>query len=270
MINIEGNNWKALLAPELGGAVISLRHGGDDILRPARSTDAVAADPREAACYPCIPWFGRLYNGLDFKGRRYKLAPTLPIADPDHALHGEGWVNPWRVTDQTADRVTCRFDYTSRPDAFPFPFSAIQMFSASPESFQISLKLINTGTAAMPAGLGLHPFFQRTPETRLALDKSYALIAPPGAASSPAGGLQSGAIPAGGIDHSMKDWNGRLGVVQNRSRIAIRSDAPMLHLFAPEDGRFFCLEPVTHLPGCFGGDVLAPGEFMSVSLWIEA
>ena len=86
MHELKNDRYRAVIAPEAGGAVMSLSRDGRTILRPAPSVDAVKTDPRKAACFPCVPWFGRLFGGLDFDSRRYDLKPTLPTCDAEHAL----------------------------------------------------------------------------------------------------------------------------------------------------------------------------------------
>ncbi len=227
---------------------------------------AVAADPREAACYPCVPWFGRLFGGLDFDGRHYDLAPTLPACDPQHALHGHGWVNPWSVTEQAANRLVCRFDYQPAPRGFPFAFSASQEFSVSEHGFEIVLTLTNSSDAPMPAGLGLHPFFPCTKETRLNLVERFAKQISPMQMQPPESIDHSGPIPDDAIDYTLKHWDSAAEIIHDGMRIALRSNAPHLHLYSPEAAGFFCAEPITHMPGHFGGDILFPSAEMRLTL----
>ena len=210
------------------------------------SEQAVAADPREAACYPCVPWFSRLPGGLDFNGKHYDLAPTLPACDPEHALHGHGWVNPWTVTAHSKDRLLCRYDHAPSPKLFPFPFSAIQDFSVSADQFRIALAIKNTGDEDMPAGLGLHPFFPCNKHTRLNCTGHY------------------GPVPDDAIDDTLKGWDGRAEIIQDGLRVTLNSNAPILHFYSPEKADFFCAEPITHRPGHFGKEVLEPGETMTL------
>lgn len=241
---------KAELAPALGGALMALSHEGRDLLRRVASVEAVAADPREAACYPMVPWFSRLAGGLDFAGRHYDLMPTLPICDPDHALHGHGWVRPWTVSARSQDSVACNYDHAPEPGLFPFPFRAEQRFSVNKSAFRIDLSVMNTGGAPMPAGLGLHPFFTRRDKSAIVFNDARTSFA--------------GAV----MDDSHEGWNGAARI-EDDSPLRIVSNAPILHLYAPPNGSFFCAEPVTHLPGRFGETVLTPGETLKIFLKIE-
>jgi len=269
VIDLQSGNMRAVLAPAHGGAVLSLSCDGVDILRPASSLAAVAADPREAACYPCVPWFSRLVGGLDFDGRHYDLAPTLPACDPEHALHGHGWVSEWRVTAQTANRLQCRFDHAPRPRVFPFAFRAQQDFSLSDNDFSIQLSVTNTGETRMPAGLGLHPFFPCNGNTRLNVVERPEKRPLPGDLQSPDIVDHSGPIPAEPVDYTIRGWDGHAEIIHNGKRIAMRGSAPLLHLYSPEEADFYCAEPITHLPGRFGEDILAPGETASLQMTLS-
>lgn len=250
-VEISSGRITAVLAPALGGAVMSLSCGGRDILRRAASLHAVAADPREAACYPMVPWFSRLPGGLDFAGRHYDLAPTLPVCDPSHALHGHGWVNPWIVTDRTDDGLSCAFEHIPARLLFPFPFRAVQRFSVSGTAFRIDLAVTNTGGQPMPAGLGLHPFFPSGDGAAVAFMRERVVL---------------GDKP---VDDSFADWGPCAQLEAAGATLEIASDAPILHVYAPKEAPFFCAEPVTHFPGRFGENVLQPGETQNVFLIIS-
>ncbi len=264
VISLSAGELKAGLAPDLGGVVMSLDYGGHDIFRPADSRDAVAADPREAACYPCVPWFSRLHGGLDFGGRHYDLAPTLPACDAEHALHGHGWVNPWRVTEQSENRLACRYDHAPGPGLFPFRFFANQEFTVSANEFCIVLSMTNSGDDPMPAGLGLHPFFPDKKASALNFTEYFGQPKQPSGLNAPDKIEHRGPFPDDSVDYTIKRWDGTAEIVHAGLRIAMKSNARILHLYAPEDANFYCAEPVTHWPGHFGGDILAPGENMTL------
>ncbi|WP_425409076.1 hypothetical protein [Hyphococcus sp.] len=263
MLEIADGHYSAWIAPEAGGSLMSLRYRGRDMLRPAANIETVAADPREAACYPCVPWFGRLRGGLDFGARHYDLAPTLPACDPEHALHGHVWTQAWEISRRAPARATCRLDYQPAPMMFPFPFRAEQSFYFD-RGFHLSLRITNIGCGAMPAGLGLHPFFPNGEDAEINIAETT------GENGDPAAIEHSGPVPSKDIDKTLRGWNGRAEIVQNSMRIAMRSNARFLHLYSPENADFFCAEPITHEPGDFGSDHLAPGEDMEITLRLRA
>lgn len=249
-MQLENNGWRVDLSPDHGGTIVSLSRYGRAVLRPAPSIDAIARDPRAAAHYPCAPWFNRLYGGFDFAGRHW---PLEPILDAAAALHGEGWINPWRVADATPHSARLEFRYgRPGPGRFPFAFTATQDLTLREDAFRLELRVRNDSARAAPFGLGLHPFFVRRPGATVAIR----------AAESLAGDV----LPPDTIDRSFPGFQGEALIRDAAGVIRMTSDAALLHVYAPAGEDFFCLEPVTHAAGAFGGTVLAPGAFLSVSL----
>lgn len=281
-LSIAAEGYACEIVPDHGGALLSLRDRQGEILRAGHLAET-AADPRNAAAFPCVPWFARLYDGLVFGGIRHEIAPTLPDCAPDHPLHGEGWVGAWEVMTHTEDRVICRFASDGRaPGGFPFAYAATQDFRLTRDGLTVRLALTNAADTMMPAGLGLHPYFVRAADTRIAFHASKRWTPPAagqGRLSPIAGRLGAGApaaLPDETLDHTFAGFGGE-AIISGAGGAVLRlkSDAPALHVFAPAGEAYFCLEPVTHLPGeltrgasGFGGRVLNPLEIMSVTMVI--
>lgn len=271
---ISAGGTRALLAPALGGAVLSCSDRDGEFLRG----DEGASDPLDAACFPCVPWFGRLYGPLAAPGDR-RIDPTHRRADGARAIHGHGWRDAWDVVEAAADRLICRHAHDgATPGTFPFAYVAEQEISVGPDGLTMSLLVRNEGEAPMPAGLALHPFFIRRAETRVAFEASARWTMPDpgeGKLDKLTGALGSGAaapLPATTLDHSFVGFGG-VCRIEGASTIILRTNAPILHLYAPAGEDYFCLEPTTHLPGRFGDPAppggsarLAPGERLSVAL----
>lgn len=266
-MQLDHGGWRLRLVPEHGGTIASLSLDGRDVLRPAETVEAIARDPRAAAHYPCAPWFNRLYGGFDFGGRRW---PLDPILDLEAALHGEGWVNAWRIA--AADQKSARLRFEHRDTGrgrFPFAFTAEQTFRLTADAFRLELRVRNDHDGPAPFGLGLHPFFARTADTRIAFTaQGPASPAPSGKPHwRPDGELP---LPPETLDHSFPGFAGSASVRTGGALIKLTSSAPTLHLYAPAGEDFLCLEPVTHAAGEFGRDVLSPGDWLTVSLEIRA
>jgi aldose 1-epimerase len=76
-------------------------------------------------------------------------------------------------------------------------------------------------------------------------------------------------LPASTIDHAFAGFGGSATISGEGRMIALTSDAPFLHVFAPAGEDYFCLEPVSHLPGVFpGAERLKPGEALSLSMTV--
>lgn len=271
------------VAPAFGAATTFLTVDDAPILR-AGSLDDIRNDPRNAACFPCAPYFGRIAGALEFAGSKYPMATTLAAADPAHALHGEGWISPWSVEALSENALTLALEHTPGADgAFPFAYAARQTVSLSPSGATFSLSLKNKGDSAMPAGLGLHPYFHRTRETRASFTGRHFWTPPgpgaPGRFSPPPDALGGGApapLPFETRDHSYAGFAGEAIVSDAYGAVRLTSAAPILHLFAPAGEDYFCLEPVSHAPGAlvdpenrYGGRRLGPGETMSIALTVS-
>ena len=162
------------------------------------------------------------------------------------------------------------------PGAFPFAYEAAQAVRVSDEGLHINLTLTNFGETPMPAGLGLHPYFHRTPDTRVAFAATEIWTPPTNESAGALGPLPSalgaGAaapLPGETLDHSFVNFSGEAVIETVDLRIALHTDAPILHVYAPAGAHFFCLEPITHLPGDFGHDVLEGGQQLGLSLRIH-
>lgn len=272
-LHLQNDDWRLELCPEFGGCVLSLSWRGVDIFRPARSIEAVRRDPRDAAHYPCVPWFNRLYGGFSFEGTCW---PLNAILDPSAALHGEGWINPWRVVRSYRNEALLEFGHTGgAPGRFPFSFVAQQHFALRGGAFSLEIRVQNEHGGPAPFGLGLHPFFVRTPETQVQFEAAQLCATAGGAvvldAIPPDWRFNAARVlPKATIDHSFAGFGGAALILRPGLRLGLKSAAPRLHVFAPEGEDFFCLEPVTDAPGEFGRRVLGPGETMALRFEVSA
>lgn len=276
-MKISSSRYEASFSQDAGASLLSLRRGDFQVLRAAQSLNAVLDDPREAACFPCAPWFGRLYKGLQFDGKNWPVSPTLPICDPVRALHGYGWVSPWRLSETDQTSALLEMDYTPFKGGFPFSFAASLLYRLTDDGLLTRLTLRNTSDENIPAGLGLHPFFERNANTRICF-KATSFWSPPAngdnGSESPVPDYvdysEAKSLPGETVDHSFAGFDGEVIIEQGDRKVTLTCDAPILHLYAPKGEGFFCLEPITHLPGKFGDDQLSPDETMNIEMHISA
>ena len=277
-IVLSAGEFKAGVAPNLGGALTFLRHGERDVLRPAVSLDAIREDPRHAASFVCVPYFGRLYGGLDFNGSRWDMAPTVPACDPNSALHGEGWISPWTLEDESDASVTLRLVHDGHAKGrFPFAYVAEQRIALTEKGLSIVLTVTSAGDCPMPAAPALHPYFPRTPATRLTFSANGFWTPPQGNTQGQASPIpqvfdfsDGGGLPETSLDHSYSGFGGTVLIETGTSRTTLSSDAPFLHVYAPKGEGFFCLEPLTGLPGARELPILAKGDTARIQLNIAA
>jgi len=260
--------------PELGGAILGLSRDGEALLRP---TPEGATDVLETACFPLVPYANRIGNGrFTFAGRTAALSRNM--AGQAHPLHGDGWRAAWRVEARGDDSAALVFEPAATE--WPWRYRARQTFRVAPDSLTVELAVTNLDTEPGPFGLGLHPYFPHSAAARLTADTrglwlaSDDLLPAEHVAVSPwiAGApLRSTRL----LDHCHTGWGGeaRLDLGPGRPSLTLTASPELgwLHLFAPPDQDFFCVEPVSHAPDAVnmvdpvanGIRVLAPGETLA-------
>jgi aldose 1-epimerase len=259
---------QASLLPHLGGAVGSFTIEGRAVLRP---TPEHATDPLETACFPLVPYPNRIAAGrFTFAGKAYAIPPNHP-AFP-HPLHGLGWLKPWAVTAQAQNTAALTCSHKA-DENWPWDWSATQRFELSEHALRITLELVNGAEQAMPAGLGLHPYFVRRAGDALRFaaagvwhNDEAMLPVRPGAADA-LGDFMHGAMPSERslIDNCFFGWTGAANWGEAVTVTATGSS--FLHVYAPPGEDFVCLEPTSQMPDALnqadflkaGGTVLKPG-----------
>src|SRR5262252_7362326 len=114
------------LAPEAGGSIARFAADGIDLLRPATRQALASGRGNDTACYPLVPFSGRIANGrLDLDGEQIVLQPNWP--GQRHPMHGDGWAQPWKVraTDERSAEIEYAHDARS---GWPFRYRARQFY----------------------------------------------------------------------------------------------------------------------------------------------
>jgi aldose 1-epimerase len=253
MLTLKSGDWEAELRPEIGGAIAELRHRGVDVLRP---TPAEARHPLETACFALAPYCNRIRDGrFRFGAREIALPPNfLPES---HSLHGLSWLREWQVESAVESKCVLVDDHDGS-GGWPWAYRAQQRIRLGPKGCAITLVLTNRSAEPMPAGMGLHPYFRRRPETEVRFESDYVLLSGaddpvPTGISAPAAHFADFAggssLPGETVDHCFAGWSGEATVRDDLGTISLTADgAPHLHVYAPADGSALCLEPVTHTP----------------------
>ncbi len=247
-VELRHGPFRARVLPALGGALgrfdLIRNDQRQPLLRPAADE---ADDPLQAACFPMLPFCGRLQAaGFAFRGRRVRLPPMPPSTTTPQ--HGLVWRRPWQVLAQDAARLEIQ---CAQPAGdWPWPYLATQVFTLDDTGLGIELALRNCGSEVLPCGLGLHPFFPCTTDTRISAQvarrvRHDAAQIPCG--HEPAAPFARTPIRGLGLDHSFDGWDGALLIEDgDRPRLRLRSDASRLHVYAPPGADFFCAEPMSH------------------------
>ena len=140
-------------------------------------------------------------------------------------------------------------------------FAAEVRYSLEQGALRVTLKVTNRGPDRLPFGLGLHPWFPRTPGTTL--QARAAVVTLEDRLHLPNGQIAVASreewnfsahrrLPHGWINNEFSPWDGHAEIIWSDRglRLSIEAEGALSAyiLYSPAfDADFFCFEPVTHL-----------------------
>lgn len=280
ILSMETDEAVVDVLPLIGGglAAFDLKVGGER-LPILRRWDGRSEAPRALASAPMVPWFNRISGGgFSFGGKFYPIAPNDPVEPVP--IHGDGWHSAWEIAEQIPARITLTLRSRAIP---PFDYEARQVFELAGATLTQELSVKHRGLRAIPYGLGLHPWFPRTPATTLqARATGIWLEQPPEfpakATPEPVPAKWDFSaprrLPDAFIDNGFAGWDGRARIAwaDRGAAVEIEADSAirLFHVYSLNaDCPFFCFEPVTHANNAYGKPgtpqqnalrVLAPAE----------
>lgn len=155
MITLQAGNWICGIEPACGMNPAVLTYGGEAVLRPPETAEALAQRPCVYGSALLLPANRTAGGKFRFEGREY----TLPLNDPAGNNHVHGFVNRSEFTVDSADgRMVCAH-LENRGEIYPFPFRLEVCYRLTEEGLFQTFRLINTGTGRMPFTFGLHTNF---------------------------------------------------------------------------------------------------------------
>lgn len=209
-------------------------------------------------CYPMLPWAGRIRRGrFQFASRTWQLPASLG----QHAIHGTGFVSPWRVDALSRTELTLSLRLP-QDESWPFGGVARQRLVVTDCALRLELSL-RADEHAMPRPvLGWHPWFIKPEAIGFHPTAMY-----------PRDGDGIAALPL--VSPSSGPWD---DCFINAEPVTLRRAAQLLQLksscdhWAVFDERphATCVEPQTGPPDAFNLDPvgqLAPDN--SVEAWFE-
>jgi aldose 1-epimerase len=161
VITIEAQNEAARFVPEIGCGCLGYRVGSLELISGAADVAALAAKPHSSGIPILFPWPGRIAHArFSWKGKEH----TLPVNEParGHAIHGLICDRPFRVSRRGPYYFTAELESASDPQltsAWPYPFRLTLDYEIG-NGLRLTASVANTGTLAMPFGLGAHPYFR--------------------------------------------------------------------------------------------------------------
>ncbi len=284
-LRLASGSLLAEIVPSLGGGVarfdLASANGEISVFRPW--PEVGSADPNALGLYVLAPWSNRISGGgFSFAGSFHPLTPNL--AGEPFPLHGDAWQKPWAVAEHDGHRARL---VLNDGEAGPFRYCAELAYDLSPSGLTVRLALENAGEHALPFGGGFHPWFPRTPGTRLEAPAKSVWLEDPQhlpttqepIANQPEWDFSTPRpLPDGWINNLFTGWTRRATIAWDDRGLALdikaRSPLDRYIVYSPSrDAPFFCFEPVTHAvdahnlppsPEAHGLVVLAPGASMLV------
>ena len=286
-LTIETDDASVEVLPGLGGSLAAFDFKRGSARLPVfRRWSGESESPRTVSLIPMLPWFGRISGGgITVDGALYPIARNDP--DDTHPLHGDGWRSRWDVGEQTGEAVRLRLRSRAMP---PFDYEAHLRYSLVASTLEVRLAVRNCAAMPVPYGMGLHPWFPRTPDVSLqARATGTWLPQPPDLPSKvepdplpPQWDFSAGRrLPDEFVDNSFSGWDGHARIEWPAQGYAVVIEADpgihLAHFYSLGAGcPIFCFEQITHmidalnLPGAPEGKglrVLAPGE--ETRIWVR-
>lgn len=275
-MKLSAGSWTLTLAPELGGAITSLRRSDRDVLRPAPEG---ATEPLLLASFAMVPYANRIAHGrFEAGGQPYALASNHD--GQDHPLHGVSWLRPWDIEASEAASATLVHRHTADA-AWPWSYRAEQHFALDDSGLSITLALTNEDEREMPASLGFHPYFPAGDDVSLRFDaegvwlRDEQCLPSTLAPATVFGNWGSGGSvrEAPFIDNSYVGWNSIARITRPDGDLLLTGEnTPVLHLYTPPGDPFFCAEPATSMPDAFNRSTpvtLRPGQSYHIGMAIR-
>ncbi|MDQ3560509.1 MAG: aldose 1-epimerase [Pseudomonadota bacterium] len=242
-LTIETDDILVEVLPSLGGSLAAFDLSrGNERLPVFRRWSGESENPRTFASIPMVPWFARISGGgITWDSRFYPIARNDP--EDTHPLHGDGWRSPWEVVEHSAERVALRLRSRAIP---PFDYEADLIYSVSGPALDVALSIRNCARNPVPYGMGLHPWFPRTPDVTLQASATGTWLPQPPELPTTA---ETDPIPAAWdfskarrlppefIDNSFSGWDSRARIEWPDGGYAVTIEADpairLSHFYAP-------------------------------------
>jgi aldose 1-epimerase len=259
-LTLNSKSFRLQLCPAIGGSMTRFQWLREpelvELMRPATDDAIAVSEPLRMSCFPLVPYCD-LVTGASFAfgGVRYELPHNKPgLPEP---IHGEGWINPWTVEIADAAMAQLSFRHDREEPGFPFSYRAVQVFRLDETGLEVELRLVNADDRPMPAGIGLHPYYVRTPEVTIFAPTprvwraDAARTGQPAIEVPPEWDFRAERRPGNvDLDHCFAGWEGRYAVTwpETSTRLTVTADPVFgnLLIFIPRNGNHFCVEPISN------------------------
>lgn len=159
-MTIEAQAERATFVPEMGLQCFRYRTGSLDIITGPDNVGVWRENPFQSGMPILFPWPGRIAGGrFTYAGCELRV----PINEPGrgNAIHGLIYNRRFVVKRRGPYYLTAELDSAADPELggiWPYPFLLGIDYEIG-SGLRMRASVVNTGTSAMPFGLGAHPYF---------------------------------------------------------------------------------------------------------------
>lgn len=240
-----------------GGSLLTGSYRGIPFLKPTPTAGLASHRFGAEASFPLVPYGNRIdASAFDFAGKHFSMVPNT--ADP-YCLHGDGWLAEWEILSQYGGEAVLRYIHRQNPSG-PYAYDVIQTVRLDGDALTLALTVTNTSYEPLPFGIGFHPFFPRTPQTRLKAkasrfwsERSGHLPDAPTLIPRHLDFTEAGPLPPHWINNAYDGWDAKARIEwpEHGLGLTLTAEGPFdcFLIYSPDaDAGFFCFEPMTHLP----------------------
>ena len=151
----------------VGSALVGLRFGEHEVI------PEIDLEPKVFAGTLLTPWPNRIANGsYQFEGREYHLPKRDGLGN---ALHGLVDENLAEVVEQSASEVVL-VTHVLAAQGYPSDLKVESRFSLGAGELIVSYTVTNQGSHIAPVGIGTHPYFPFSSETKVEVNAKFAAV----------------------------------------------------------------------------------------------
>lgn len=152
-VDLVAGSSRAVIDPGAGGRLAQLDLGSGPVLRGPED----GRSWHDWGCYPLLPWSNRIPGGrFEFGGTEAQV----PVNHDDgSALHGLAADRRWSLDRRSSDQAQLSVTLIVEP----FDVRGRMRYRLADGALDIDLEVENLGRSAIPAGLGIHPWFRSGP-----------------------------------------------------------------------------------------------------------
>ncbi len=155
IVVLANDELELALLPEYGARLHSLRFRGRELLRTPADLTAYEREPFFWGAFVMAPWCNRTTTDpLSIAGQEVHLPANFSDGT---AIHGQVYLRPWQRTGERA------FSVTHSGDGWPWRYRASLAVELAGRTVRLVQQVTNESDSAMPAGVGIHPWFAGQP-----------------------------------------------------------------------------------------------------------